>query len=156
MAFNNGYPTAYSYQQGYPIYQGYQQTVQPLQPVTQPIQGQMQAQQNDSTIMFVNGIDEANSWVVQPGKSAFLMDRNANCFYVKSVDHNGMPNPIEVYDYKKRDQDNNRQEQKQAPQIDTDIFVTREEFEERIAQLMPKKQTRRTSKKEVEDGESDV
>lgn len=153
MAYNQGFPATYQgYQPTYPMYQSYQPQPQQMQIPQQT----MQVQQNDSVIMFVNGLDEANAWVVQPGKSAFLMDRNANSFYVKSVDANGMPNPIEVYDYKKRDQDNNRQEQKQAPQIDTDMFVTREEFEERIAQLMPKKQTRRISKKEVEDGESDV
>lgn len=156
MAYNQGFPATYQgYQPTYPMYQSYQPQPQQMQIPQQT----MQVQQNDSVIMFVNGLDEANAWVVQPGKSAFLMDRNANSFYVKSVDANGMPNPIEIYDYKKREAEKEQgqyQQTNRQPQIDTDMFVTREEFEERIAQLMPKKQTRRTSKKEVEDVESDV
>jgi hypothetical protein len=118
--------------QQYPIYN----------PVLQP-QSPAPTAQND--INFVNGIDEASAWVVQPGRSAFLMDRNASVFYVKSVDVNGMPNPLEIYDYVKR----GKKEEKKAPDVE---YVTRDEFEKRLAELKPKRPTR---KKEADD-ESDV
>ena len=99
-------------------------------------------------MLFVNGIQEANAWVVQPGQRAFLMDRNENVFYIKSVNENGMPNPLEVYDYKKR----GNTEQTAPESVDHAEYITREEFEERLAELIPKKQTRRTTK-EAKDGE---
>ena len=132
--FNQGFPASYN-----PMYP--QMNYMPPQQEAVP-------QQNDSGLMFVNGLNEASAWVVQPGHRAFLMDRNANTFYVKSVNENGMPNPLEIYDYKKRDNVSQNE-----PQIDTPEYITREEFEERLAKLTPKRQTRR--KKEA-DNESDV
>lgn len=136
--FNNGFPTSYA-----PMYPQMN-----FMPPPQPQQENLPQQQNDSGLMFVNGLNEASAWVVQPGHRAFLMDRNANTFYVKSVNENGMPNPLEIYDYKKRDNVS-----REEPEIDTPEYITREEFEERLAKLAPKRTTRR--KKEA-DNESDV
>lgn len=134
--YNAAFPATYQ-----PMYPTYTQT---------PQVPQMQAGQNDSGIMFVNGLQEASSWVVQPGQKAFLMDRNANTFYVKSVNDNGMPNPIEIYDYTKRD---DTPAPAKHETIDTSDFVTHEELEARLAKLAPKRQPRR--KKEAQD-EPDV
>lgn len=79
----------------------------------------LQYQPPNDGALFVNGIAEADSWVVQRGQSVRLFDRNQNTFYVKSVADNGMPNPLEIYDYTKREM--------KAPK---ETFVTREEFEE--------------------------
>ena len=104
---------------------------------------QYQQQQNDS---FVNGLVEANSWVVQRGQTVRLWDRNVQKFYIKSVGENGMPNPIEVYRYER--------EMPAIPQEEPSAeYITREEFEERIAALM---KPQKTSKKKGDDDESDV
>ena len=58
-----------------------------------------------------------------------------------------MPNPLEIYDYKKRDE----QPKAEAPRVDTSDFITREEFEERLAKLTKKPTARRTTKKDGED-----
>ena len=71
------------------------------------------------SVPFVNGIAEVDSWVVQRGQSVYLFDRNQNVFYVKSVSDNGMPNPIEVYDYTKRELQNPK-----------DTFATKQDLDE--------------------------
>ena len=97
---------------------------------------------NDGGVLFVDGIEGANSWVVQAGRKVFLMDRNANTFYIKSVNPNGMPNPLEIYDYKRR-------ETAQTATESDSKYVTHEELEERLAAL--KKPVSRRTKKEVEN-----
>lgn len=90
----------------YPSYfpMGYQPVFQQPQPVVQnvppvPVSG-MPTPDDEPT--YVNGLADVNSWVVQRGQRVYLFDRNQNTFYVKSVSENGMPNPIEIYDYNLR------------------------------------------------------
>lgn len=141
--FNQGYPASYT-----PMYpQANPQISYNAMPQQETQSFQQHA--NDSNLMFVNGLQEANAWVVQPGHRAFLMDRNTNTFYVKSVNENGMPNPLEIYDYTKRDQE------QMSVKAESPEYITRQEFEERLAKLSaPKRQPRR--KKETENVKSDV
>ena len=129
MAYNY-FPT------GYPVYStpynGYQQNVQ---------QPQMQ-QQTGSSIVWCQGIEGAKAYPVAAGSSVLLLDSESEMFFIKSVDASGMPLPLRIFDYKERVQ-NVQQAQPQSPAIDTKDFITREEFEERLAKLTqpaPKKE----------------
>lgn len=116
------------------------------------VQQQYQPQQNGGLI-WVQGIEGAKSHPVGAGQSTLLMDSESNCFFIKSADASGMPLPLRIFDYKERNQ--NAQNAPTAPANDMAVFITRDEFEARIAQICaeyaPKK--RQTRKENTEDGE---
>ena len=119
--FNPYFPTNYSpYQQA--AMQQYQQVVQPQQ------------QNNSGGLLWVQGIEGAKSHFVSPGQSALLMDSESNSFFIKTADASGMPMPLRVFDYKERTAQQTSQHPTAAT-IDTSGFITREEFEARIAEL---------------------
>lgn len=135
----------------------------PVMPAPQPVQQQFpqpqisqpqpqpQPTQGDGVFFFVNGMDDVNNWIVQPGRSVFLFDRNKNTFYIKSVDSTGMPKPIEICDYQRREEAKNM-DTTQKPD-----FATKEDlsaFKEEILAMMSKKpQTGRKQKQEAEEDE---
>ena len=134
MAYNNVFPIGYQ-QQMYPQYFTPQviQQQQPQQVVQQPT--------NDSGILWVQGEAGAKSWAVAPGKSVMLMDSEASTFYIKSSDTSGMPMPLRIFDYKERtsQQTQFQPQVAQHTDIDTSQFITREEFNKRIAELIAPK-----------------
>ena len=94
---------------------------------------QYQTSTNNNGLIWVQGIEAMKSYPVQAGQSALLMDSESNCFGIKTVDASGMPLPLRVFDYKER-----TQAAPQAPATavnDTSAFITREEFESRIAEI---------------------
>lgn len=107
--FNPYYPTSYN---AYPQY----------------------TQQHNNGLTWVQGIEGAKSYAVSPGQSVLLMDSESNCFFIKSADTSGMPLPLRIFDYSER-------MPQQAPQqpataiADTSSYITRDEFESRIAQI---------------------
>lgn len=137
MAYNNGFPM--NYQQVYPSY-NYVPQQQLNQPVVPQQQTVVQAPVNDNGILWVQGEAGAKSWAVAPGKSVMLMDSESNTFYIKSSDNSGMPMPLRIFDYKER----TAQQQTQAPalqheEIDTSKFITRDEFNKRINEILDSK-----------------
>lgn len=129
------YPSSY-----FPV--GYQ----PIYPVQNQIQ-QPQPQQNSSPIIWVQGEGAARSYAVAPGQSVMLMDSESSTFFIKSADVSGMPLPLRIFDYTER----TTQPQTAIPQIQQPQnadFITREEFEQRLAELMPKKQQPQAVRKE--------
>lgn len=110
-------------------YNPYQQlAMQQYQQVMQP------QQQNGGGLTWVQGIEGAKSHFVEPGRSALLMDSESNSFFIKSADTSGMPLPLRIFDYKERTVQQ-VQQQPTAAVIDTSSYITREEFEQRIAQI---------------------
>lgn len=93
-----------------------------------------QPQYQQSPIIWVQGLESAKAYPVQPGASVLLMDSDANVFYIKSADNSGMPN-LRIFDYAERIA------QPQQPKEEQSQYITREEFEERIAQLTVPKTT---------------
>lgn len=91
-----------------------------------------QYQQNNG-IQWVQGEEAAKSFFVPPGKSVLLMDSESKCFYIKSVDVSGMPQPLRVFEYTERTQT--------APASPTSNvepnpdYITRDEFERRISEI---------------------
>ena len=123
MPYNSFMPNTYN-----PYVQQLQQYQQMLQPQIQP-----QPQQNNG-LTWVQGIEGAKSHFVSPGQSALLMDSESNSFFIKTADASGMPLPLRVFDYKER----TAQQAPQQPTVavtDTSGYITREEFEARIAEI---------------------
>jgi hypothetical protein len=124
MPYNSFYPV-------YNPYQPMQQYQQMLQPQVQP---QAQTQQSSGGLLWVQGIEGAKSHFVEPGRSVLLMDSESNSFFIKSADVSGMPLPLRIFDYQERTA-------QQAPQqptaaiTDTNSYITREEFESRLAAI---------------------
>ena len=116
MPYNSYFPTNYN---------PYQQAA--MQQYQQP------AQQNGG-LTWVQGIEGAKSHFVSPGQSVLLMDSESNSFFIKSADVSGMPLPLRIFDYKERTVQQAPQ-QPTAAVIDTSSYITREEFEQRIAQI---------------------
>lgn len=135
---------------------GYQPAIYPQQIQPQAVQQAIPQQPavpaapiGDSGLTYVNGIEEVASWVVQRGQSAHLFDRNQNTFYVKSVSENGMPNPIEIYDYQRRETQQAEMAQKTASvSLNPDDYVRREEWNDLRAQV---KALQKKKKEEAED-----
>ena len=127
MAYTSGFPM--NYQQMYPQYNFVPQQPQVVQ--------QPQTQVNDTGILWVQGEAGAKSWAVAPGKSVMLMDSESNTFYIKSSDQSGMPMPLRIFDYTERTAHVNPQPQVAQPkEIDTSQFVTREELDKKLNELL--------------------
>lgn len=128
MAFPNYFPTGYNPMGNYNPYQvGYQQA-----------QSTQQAQTGG--LQWVQGEAGAKAFPVSAGQSVLLMDSENNVFYIKSTDNSGMPLPLRTFDYKERIVQSTSKAAQNAPQavIDTSLFVTRNELEERLAEIVAK------------------
>lgn len=107
----------------------------PYQPAMQQFQTMQQPQQqNSGGLLWVQGIEGAKSHFVSPGQSALLMDSESNSFFIKSADTSGMPLPLRIFDYQERTAQQAPQ-QPTAAVHDTSSYVTREEFESRLAAI---------------------
>lgn len=138
MAYNNGFPV--NYQQ---LYQPYNYVQQPIvQPqVTQPV--------NDTGILWVQGEAGAKSWAVAPGKSVMLMDSESSTFYIKSSDNSGMPMPLRIFDYKERTESVAQSPAIQHQEIDTSKFVTWDDLDKRLGELLKQKEVKNDDKLSV-------
>lgn len=88
-------------------------------------QPQQPQQQVYLPLTFVNGINEAKMFIVQPNQTVYLRDNTAkDILYIKSVDSQGTPN-IQI----KRLVDAQEQAQQPAqPQIDLKDYVRKEDL----------------------------
>ena len=129
-----------SYMQGNQFNQQQQfQTMQYQQPVqAMPQQPMMNnsTPQNNNGLIWVQGEAGAKSYLVAPGNTVMLMDSEGERFFIKSADASGMPLPLRIFDYKERTE-MSTQAAINAPatsnNINLDNFITREEFEQRLA-----------------------
>lgn len=102
------------------------------QPVYQP-------QQSGNGLIWVQGEAGAKSYLVAPGNTVMLMDSESERFYIKSADASGMPLPLRVFAYQELTQQG-VQAPMMAEQPNLNNFITREEFEQRIASLTAQKE----------------
>jgi hypothetical protein len=94
--------------------QGFQQPI--------PVQPQMSMQRPDQTgLNWVQGEAGAKSWFVAPGATVLLMDSEAQRFYLKTADMNGVP-AMRTFEYSEV----GAAKPQEAPQ--TTNFVTVDEF----------------------------
>lgn len=127
----------YSY---YPTGYGYGQ---------QPYYGQPQPAQSGQTIYWITGGEQgARAFPMGASQTAFLMDADQNVFFIKKTDESGMPLPLRVFDFSERTEGRPAQ----SGQIDTSVFVTRAELEERLAALTAKKPVINKKTEATQDG----
>lgn len=126
-------PTYYDPVQQNPMGQFNQQ----FQPPTAPTTTQPMAQQGNNGLIWVQGEAAAKSYPVAPNCTVMLLDSENSAFYLKSADSSGMPLPLRIFDYKERI--NPPYQAAVSPtseeKINLDNFVTRKEFEERMASI---------------------
>ena len=119
---------------------------------------QMRAQQQPAQqgMIWVQGEAGAKSYIVAPGNTVMLMDSEGERFYLKSADASGMPMPLRIFDYKERTETPSQafSAPVTAQNVNLDNFVTREEFEQRMASMASQCQCRNKGKKreDVTDG----
>lgn len=160
MAYNNYFPAGYAgyynpYQQA-----GFQQPIQQGQTVTGfPATAQSQpTQQNNNNLVWVSGESGAKSLMIPANSTVFLMDSEADRFYLKSSDASGMPLPLRVFAYQEITAQNGHRNDVSTQAVNNADYVTKAEFEAFRAQVdgilnAPAKQPKK--KKEVlDDGES--
>lgn len=90
--------------------------------------------QPQQTILWCQGIEGAKAYPVGAGNSVLLMDSDSHNMYIKSADQAGVPS-LRVFEYKEI----TGQKKEEPPKIDMSAYVTREELEEIIAKIKPKK-----------------
>ena len=148
MNYSNYFPASYQ-----PVYPNPTQFI-PQQPVPSAAPQNNQANNNGS-INWVMGEAAARSYAVAPGQSVLLLDSDSSVFYIKSADASGMPLPLRIFDYKERTQQPHTEPQVQQSAPLTD-YVTREEFEKRIAELMETRRNNSNRKERTDRNESTV
>lgn len=122
---------------------GYQPVIPNYQQQQQNIP---QAQNNaQNGIVWVQGIEGAKAYPVGANNSMLLMDSEENVFYIKSTDASGMPMPLRAFTYSEIGN-------QKTEHVDMSGYVTRDEFEQQIAELQ-KKIKPNNKKKEKEDAE---
>lgn len=55
--------------------------------------------ENPFFIAFVNGEDDANSYLIQAGKTGLLFDFNLGKFWIKETSMNGLPKPMRTFSF---------------------------------------------------------
>lgn len=145
-------PTYYDPAQQNPMGQFSQQ----FQPPTAPPAAQPMAQQGNNGLIWVQGEAGAKSYLVAPGNTVMLMDSEGERFYLKSADASGMPMPLRIFEYKERTETPSQafSGPVAAQNVNFDNFVTREEFEQRMASMTSQCQCRNNveKKEDVTDG----
>ncbi|MDE6679351.1 MAG: hypothetical protein K2K02_09965 [Ruminococcus sp.] len=131
-----------------PVYPNfYQNTYQPMnqpyqqyQPYTQYQIPQQTNQQSQNGIIWVQGEAGAKSFVVANGQSVWLMDSENPVFYLKSTDQSGIPLPLRIFDFTERTAQNTSAPETQSfAGTDMTNYITRQEFEEKLSQLLKQK-----------------
>lgn len=130
------YPAGYNTYSPYMPAPQYQQTAQPQQSA-------------GNGIPWVQGEAGTKAYSIGAGQSALLMDSECNTFYIKSTDGSGMPLPLRIFDYTERTAQNVPSTPQNVP-IDTSLFVTHAELEERIAAILGGSTVKKTAAKKAE------
>lgn len=149
MAFPYNTPN-YSYYPQTPYYSP--QNANNVQPnISTPVMQNTPTSANNGLI-WVQGETGAKSYMVAPNSTILLMDSEAQQFFLKSADASGMPLPLRIFTYKELTQPTAQNNALEAQNIiDPDKYVTREEFDRRLAEITQKKPIQK--KAEVKDDE---
>ena len=166
----------------YPYYAPYQRQMQgyynPIVPQEQPNFQQPQYQQasamppaiqpGDTDMIWVLGENEASSYLVAPGRTVTMWDKNRDTIYLKSMSRQGVPS-MRIFDYAERMPANAPKTPQNAREIDGAVFAHAEDLKAVQADLAalraeleelkanPKAKTEKTAKsEEAESGEQAV
>ena len=115
------------------------------------IQQPAPVQNNQSSLIWVQGIEAAKSYLVAPNTTVLLLDSEKERFFLKSSDASGMPLPLRIFEYTEITQ--------KAPEqpsggsgVDLSTYATKAEldaFRDEINGIL-KSVSRRRAEKEVE------
>ena len=112
MAYNNVFPMGYQ-----PM------NYQPMNYAQPQYNNQLNQQaQNSSSLIWVQGIEGAKSYLVAPNTTVQLWDSESQVIYLKSADASGMPS-MKVLDYTVRGNAENTQKSS-----DMSVFATKEDI----------------------------
>ena len=166
----------------YPYYAPYQRQMQgyynPIVPQEQPNFQQPQYQQasamppaiqpGDTDMIWVLGENEASSYLVAPGRTVTMWDKNRDTIYLKSMSRQGVPS-MRIFDYTERMPANAPKTPQNAREIDGEVFAHADDLKAVQADLAalraeleelkanPKAKTEKTAKsEEAESGEQVV
>lgn len=123
---------AYNFPVGYqPAQIYYPQQYNPM-PQAQPAPAPQVTQQNNNSIIWVQGEAGAKSYLVAPNTTVQLWDSENQVIYLKSADASGMPS-MKILDYKIRE----AAQPQQTPVVTAPVqdYVTREELAAFEAQI---------------------
>lgn len=120
----------------------------------QPMAQTAPSPQNNNGLIWVQGEAGAKSYLVAPGSTVMLMDAENSTFYLKSADASGMPMPLRIFDYKERSVMPSQpvSTPTSGETVNFDNFVTREEFERRIASIAPQNKPQNNLTEVAENG----
>ena len=134
MAYNNYFPNSYNPYGFQPVSVPYESN----QTYGLPnIQGRQNQPQNG--LNWVQGEAGAKAFPVAPNTTVDLWDSEAQVIYLKSADASGMPS-MKVLDYTIRDNPTQSNVFQKQPQIDLSGYVTKEEFEKRMSEVIRQKE----------------
>lgn len=153
------YPYYYPYYQPSTNYadplrqQQYQQPMQQVPMQQMPMQQAQQPVNAQSGINWVQGEEGAKGFIVAPGATVLLMDSESQAFYIKSVDANGMPLPLKVYEYQERSLARQANSTQTGQQIE---YATKEELNALAARIdaLSAKNSTRAKKTVAEDDDN--
>lgn len=116
-------------------------------------------------MIWVLGENEASSYLVAPGRTVTMWDKNRDTIYLKSMSRQGVPS-MRIFDYTERIPDNAPKTPQNVREIDGAVFAHAEDLkavQEDLAALRaeledlkanPKAKTEKTAKSEgVKNGE---
>ncbi len=116
------------------------QTAAPMNQMQQPQQAGPSS--GNQGFVWVQGEAGAKAYPVAAGNSVLLMDSENPVLYMKSTDISGRPLPIETYDLVKREErpviPQAPVQQAQQPQIDMSQYVTINDLESKVEELVNK------------------
>lgn len=143
MAYNYAFPTTYQPMMNNSYQMQPQQSYAP-QPQSQP-QG----------IIWVQGEAAAKAYPVAAGSNVLLMDSEGECFYIKSTDASGMPQPLRTFTYQevaRTEPSVSNSNVPMLPDFNPDEFAKKSDLEEIKKQIaeIPKQYSRR------KEGENNV
>ena len=108
-------------------YNNYPQSIPQQQIIPTPA-----TQQNQNTsLIWVQGEAGAKSYLVAPNSTVMLMDSESERFFLTSADASGMPAPLRIFEFKEV-----TGSAQATPPTNTPEYVTKEEFDEFKAELM--------------------
>ena len=133
MAYNNYFPT------GYNPY-AFQPVSAPFDGTQQYGQGNIQGRQAtpQSGLIWVSGEAGARGYPIAPNTTVDLWDSESQTVYLKSADASGMPS-MKILDYTIRDNTTHSNALQKQQQVDLSNYVTKEELEKRISEMMKQK-----------------
>ena len=113
---------------------------------------QQTTQNAQSSLIWVQGIEAAKSYMVAPNTTVLLMDSESQRFYLKTSDASGMP-MLRVCEYTETAQ-NGANKPVDSPAVDLSTYATKAEFEafrDEIQNLLRNVPKQTTKKEEIVD-----